>query len=912
MSDQDNINAMDNIVVHSDPDTHTDGAGALGDTQALPQTTHLREILNRLSGHLVFSRDDTLLVDSDGEEGEEDLGPLQTCYRDINDLGILLLNPLAKELSEEDLMELRDAALACDDMLKGLKGQEKLENRAQFQATKAEYNAIYYNLNGAINTITRRLAKFKNKGGPGKKTIPAASQPIIPVQTTGTTTTTTTTSTSQATTSTSQATGSTTVATVFAPPSAQDQEAARNDLIGHVQQRYLPGRTLQRVNFQDTSTPLHGQGNVSPSFSDSQTADSVEDRLAQLQSQLEELQNSIQDGQPRRPGYTTRPFARGPTRGTGAMPLTPKFSTLKLANFKGEFASFSMFKQEFVNLYEIEGMGQKELAMRLYSHLEGKPKRAVQDLYQFNMGSECYSMMWKELEKLYGGAIVESSVKIKEIFLQRSLMTSEAQEVATFYEFIKGQYSFWSKEDASMLTSTANGTYQMLKLKLSQIMSKKYKKYLAKRKAPDNFNSLWEWISEINDDVVDDIKTTAARKITHEISDHRSRPQAQRSAPPPFGRRRPPAPVVKQADLEPQYETEEEDFDEIEEQNLYWQGGPESEEDESPPNPDSEIIHISRADLKAMFKKAKDLPMQIKCEQCKNGSHKLENCQVFKDLPVSKRNTYVREQGVCFHCLDGKHKVKDCTNKVGMKCPREGCDRYHHPLLHSTTTMNWVQHAQFPEEELFDDLSASCYRSNQGCSNMQTLTVMIEGNSNNQQRAIIMLDSGANVSCIDEDFAKEIEAEPLTAFTVQKLNYLDRQISLNTRVVKVNISSLNGLEKTSIEAWTVKNLTTGMRAPDWNVEKVRWPHLRELNFPEHPQDPRVYMLIGSNYPGCFVPEQIVKGESFHDPLGYLTPFGWTVLGGTRAKYELIERKTKEELKTSYRFSLFTKIRNFFD
>ncbi len=226
--------------------------------------------------------------------------------------------------------------------------------------------------------------------------------------------------------------------------------------------------------------------------------------------------------------------------------------------------------------------------------------------------------------------------------------------------------------------------------------------------------------------------------------------------------------------------------------------------------------------------------------------------------------------------------------------------------------MNLVQHAQFPEEELFDDLSASCYRSNEGCSNMQTLAVMIEGGKSQTQKAIIMLDSGANVSCIDEDFAKEIEAEPLTDFSTQKLNYLDRQISLNTRIVRVHISSLNGMERTSIEAWTVKNLTTGMRAADWNVEKAKWPHLQNLTFPEHPADPHVYMLVGINYPGCFIPEEISKGESFHDPFGYLTPFGWTVLGGTRAKYELIEKKTKEELKTSYRFSLFTKIRNFFD
>ncbi len=65
---------------------------------------------------------DTHTNQADGEDpGEENLGPIQACHRDINDLGILLMNPLVKELSEEDLKELQVAAFACDMKLKALK-----------------------------------------------------------------------------------------------------------------------------------------------------------------------------------------------------------------------------------------------------------------------------------------------------------------------------------------------------------------------------------------------------------------------------------------------------------------------------------------------------------------------------------------------------------------------------------------------------------------------------------------------------------------------------------------------------------------------------------------------------------------------------------------------------------------------
>ena len=114
------------------------------DTQAPDAATHLREILIRLEGGMVFPDCDSMVVDSD-EEGEqtailaERITPLETCYRDITDLGTLLLNSLCKDLLEADLQELLVAAMTCDNKLKAIKQEEKAEHRDRYQATSAHH-----------------------------------------------------------------------------------------------------------------------------------------------------------------------------------------------------------------------------------------------------------------------------------------------------------------------------------------------------------------------------------------------------------------------------------------------------------------------------------------------------------------------------------------------------------------------------------------------------------------------------------------------------------------------------------------------------------------------------------------------------------------------------------------------------
>jgi hypothetical protein len=130
--------------------------------------------------------------------------------------------------------------------------------------------------------------------------------------------------------------------------------------------------------------------------------------------------------------------------------------------------------------------------------------------------------------------------------------------------------------------------------------------------------------------------------------------------------------------------------------------------------------------------------------------------------------------------------------------------------------------------------------------------------------------------------------------------------------VQITISSTVCDEIATVSAWTIPNLSKGLKATDWNEERNKWPHLSDIDFPAIPEDSRFQLLIGHDYPGFFLPESIVKGKEFQDPLGYLTPFGWTVLGGTKKKYSFIESKESGDFKrVNYLTTLFSKARQLF-
>ena len=71
----------------------------------------------------------------------------------------------------------------------------------------------------------------------------------------------------------------------------------------------------------------------------------------------------------------------------------------------------------------------------------------------------------------------------------------------------------------------------------------------------------------------------------------------------------------------------------------------------------------------------------LSCVLCK-GTHHLERCHKFRAQNLQQRRDLVKSKRVCHACLSPGHFVKNCRG--ARMCSVEGCQRRHHPLLHSS------------------------------------------------------------------------------------------------------------------------------------------------------------------------------------------------------------------------------------
>ena len=62
------------------------------------------------------------------------------------------------------------------------------------------------------------------------------------------------------------------------------------------------------------------------------------------------------------------------------------------------------------------------------------------------------------------------------------------------------------------------------------------------------------------------------------------------------------------------------------------------------------------------------------------GEHSTQDCGGFKAMSMDQKNKLLKEKGACWSCLKRGHRIADCRKK--RRCGIEGCDQFHHGLLH--------------------------------------------------------------------------------------------------------------------------------------------------------------------------------------------------------------------------------------
>ena len=146
--------------------------------------------------------------------------------------------------------------------------------------------------------------------------------------------------------------------------------------------------------------------------------------------------------------------------------------------------------------------------------------------------------------------------------------------------------------------------------------------------------------------------------------------------------------------------------------------GERRDEDRKSTNGDKRLSKTSIFSASSNVKETK----QTHSDHCPlaDGTHKIWNCPLFRNMSVNDRYAAVRKQCLCYGCLGKGHAIKDF--KVNA-CGINGCIKKHNQLQHSENQMDAGNHAV--------NVSATTVnQSNEVTSFLQIVPVSIQSNGN--------------------------------------------------------------------------------------------------------------------------------------------------------------------------------------
>ena len=250
-----------------------------------------------------------------------------------------------------------------------------------------------------------------------------------------------------------------------------------------------------------------------------------------------------------------------------------------------------------------------------------------------------------------------------------------------------------------------------------------------------------------------------------------------------------------------------------------------------------------------------------------DGTHKIWNCPLFKNMNVNDRYAAVRKQRLCYGCLGKGHAINDC--KVNA-CVINGCTKKHNRLLHSENQMDEGNHAVNVSAETIS-------QSNEVTSFLQIVPVSIQSGSN-RLNTHALLDSGSTVSFVDRSVNEKLRAKG-TDVTLN-IAGIDGTKDLKTEIVSIKIKGPHS-KVLSIEAFVHPSISLGTTNYDSNKLRQSFNHLNVLpNKTFNLMD--VGIILGQDAYELQRPLDYRIGTR-SEPFAVLTELAWVVSGPMTGK-----------------------------
>ncbi|XP_055585157.1 uncharacterized protein LOC129738006 [Uranotaenia lowii] len=255
----------------------------------------------------------------------------------------------------------------------------------------------------------------------------------------------------------------------------------------------------------------------------------------------------------------------------------------------------------------------------------------------------------------------------------------------------------------------------------------------------------------------------------------------------------------------------------------------------------------------------------ITCFCCQESGHRVKDCRTFKNDTVEDRWRCVNETNLCRTCL-GMHGRRPCrlTNRCGV----DGCNRRHHPLLHSPSQNPENTNRQMNTENL----------SHHHCGQSVLYRIMpitVHGSARSLT-VCAFFDEGSSATLLEKQLAQELGIEGPTVPLCLKWTADVTRSEEDSQLVSLHVSEVGKDTRFHIEnVRTVKCLNLPSQTLRFTDLEDSYDHLRGLPVISYENEtPKI--LIGLRHLKLAIPRKLKEGTT--GPTACKTQLGWCVYG----------------------------------
>uniref|UniRef100_A0A8D8X311 Peptidase A2 domain-containing protein n=1 Tax=Cacopsylla melanoneura TaxID=428564 RepID=A0A8D8X311_9HEMI len=294
------------------------------------------------------------------------------------------------------------------------------------------------------------------------------------------------------------------------------------------------------------------------------------------------------------------------------------------------------------------------------------------------------------------------------------------------------------------------------------------------------------------------------------------------------------------------------------------------------------------------------------CVCCKQGRHKLYECDQFKKLQLKERLALINKHNTCFNCLSTNHHAAyNCSSKSVCKF----CSRKHHSLLHSNQLNSQAncacndghesgssaeelntkesQYAAFSSNGTHVSESFEGNLSTTVCTQfgektkqqvlLPTAVVKVKDGSGQYHHVRALLDSGSQSCYVSDDCIKKLKFE-IKDIPAIKVNGIGGANPLEvSNVCEFTVESRSEDFKIPIKALVVSKVTNQL--PAFSMKNIDWNYMSQLSLsdPKFNEPHNVDMIIGAEHFFSVFTDGFLKGPEGYPNL-HNSKFGWIVSG----------------------------------